>query len=50
MSYKTKSFLYFASFAITALAYYNIENADIAKNTELAENTVENVSTQETLN
>ncbi len=50
MNYKVKSFLYFASFVIAAVAYYNIENTDTIQNTELAHNTTEHVSAQETLN
>ncbi|MFK7812762.1 MAG: hypothetical protein AB8B59_09725 [Maribacter sp.] len=50
MSYKTKSFFYFASFLIAIVTYYNIGNTDTVQNTELAENTIENVSLQESLN
>ncbi|WP_171037111.1 hypothetical protein [Maribacter algarum] len=50
MNYKAKSFLYFASLVIAIVSYYNIDNTSDVQNTELAENTIENVSTLETIN
>lgn len=50
MNHKTKSFLYFASLVIAVVTYYNTFNTDTVQNIELAENTIENVSTKEALN
>ncbi|WP_424003524.1 hypothetical protein [Maribacter sp. IgM3_T14_3] len=49
MNPKTKSLLYFTSFVIAVLSYYNIENSNI-QNTEIALHTQAQVSTQEALN
>jgi len=49
MNFKVKSFMYFATLVLAVLAYHNMNNANTVQNTELAENTVENVSIQEAL-
>lgn len=50
MSYKIKSALYLASFVLAVVTYYNFGNVDTIQNTELAENTIEKVSTDKMLN
>jgi len=50
MNPKVKSFLYFATWVIAVITYYNMDNADTFKNAELANNTIEHVSTKEALN
>ncbi len=50
MSHKVKSSLYFASLLLALVTYYNINSVDTIQNTELAENTVEQVSAERTLN
>ena len=50
MNYKAKSLVYFASLVLAVVTYYNIEHTDTVQNTELAENTIENVSTKEAFN
>ncbi len=49
MSYKVKSSLYFASLLLAVITYYNITTKAAIQNTELAENTIEQVSTDKTL-
>ncbi len=50
MSHKTKSFLYFSSFIVAIVSYYTIGNSNTIQNIELAENTIEKVSTEEGFN
>lgn len=50
MNHKTKSFLYFANLVLAVVTYYTIEHADTVQNNELANHTIEQVSTQEALN
>ena len=51
MSYKTKSLLYFASFIIAVLSYYNTTNTNLTVATgEIANAEIENVSTLKNLN
>ena len=50
MSYKIKSVLYFASFVMALVIYYQIGNSNSIKNSELANNTTVQISTPETLN
>lgn len=50
MNNKLKSSLYFASLVLALITYYNIDNADNIQNNELANNTIEQVSTPEALN
>lgn len=48
MNPKTKSILFFATFVITLIIYSNVDQKDKVLQNELAENTIENVSSQET--
>jgi hypothetical protein len=50
MSHKAKSSLYFASLLLAVVTYYNTGNTETIQNTELAENTIEQVSIDKTLN
>lgn len=50
MNIKTKSILYFTSFVIAFAVYSNMERANEAHQNELADNSIEQVSTQEALN
>jgi hypothetical protein len=50
MNYKAKSILYFASLVIAMVAYYTTGNVNTVQNTDLANNTITHVSTQEALN
>jgi len=50
MSNKEKSIAYFASLVLAVVMYYNNEKANTVQEIELAQNTIENVSTNETLN
>ena len=50
MNNKLKSSLYFASLVLAIITYYNIDHADNIQNNELANNNIEQVSTQEALN
>jgi|GEM_PF-3408604 len=50
MSQKVKSTLYFASLVIALIAYANVNEANTVQNNELAENTIEKVSTYNALN
>jgi hypothetical protein len=49
MSHKVKSSLYFASLMLTVLTYYTISTNDTIQNNELAQNTIEQVSTDKTV-
>lgn len=49
MNYKVKSFLYFASLVIAAIVY-NTMDSNMIQDTQLANNTIEHVSTPEALN
>ncbi len=42
--------MYFATLVIAVVTYYNIDRTDTVKNTELADNTIDLVSTPEALN
>jgi len=50
MNPKIKSILFFATFVITIVLYSNIGQDDKVLQNELADNTIEYVSTQEALN
>jgi len=50
MTYKTKSLLYFASLVVAVATYYAIDNTDTLQNTEVANHTLVQVSSPETLN
>ncbi len=50
MNYKTKSLLYFASLVLAVVTYYNLDQTDTLQNTELANHTITQVSSPETLN
>ncbi len=49
MTYRTKSFVYFASLVIALVIYCNMERADTTETTQLAENHHERFSTLEAL-
>lgn len=48
MNSKIKSILFFTTFVITLIIYSNVGQEEKVLQTELAENTIEHVSTQET--
>ena len=50
MNNKIKSSLYFASLVLAIITYYHIDNTYNIQNNELANNTLVQVSTPETLN
>lgn len=50
MSHKIKSSLYFASLLLAVVTYYSINNADTIENTQLVENTIDEISTEDALN
>jgi len=50
MSYKTKSFLYFASLIIMAVTYYNVAYTNQVPTNEMASADIDNVSTLKNLN
>lgn len=50
MSYKIKSSLYLTSLILVTVLYYSNEKANKVQESDLAKNTIENVSTNETLN
>jgi len=49
MNYKAKSFLYFSGLVLAVAMYYNTAYVNTAQNTELAQNSIENVSITDTL-
>ena len=50
MSQKIKSTIYFAGLVIALIAYSQVDTNDTIQNTEMANNTIEKVATQEALN
>ena len=44
MSHKLKSTIYFASLVIAMVTYYNISSNNSIQNTEMAENSIEQVT------
>ncbi len=50
MSYKLKSSMYFTSLIVAVVMYYSIDNSNRTQEIKIAQNTIENVSTNETLN
>jgi len=49
MNYKVKSILYFATLVIAALTYYSMDQGETPQQDQLANNTIEYVSTPEAL-
>lgn len=49
MNYKVKSILYFATLVIAALTYYGMDQEENIQQNQLANNTIEHVSTPEAL-
>lgn len=49
MSHKIKSSLYFASLVLAIVTYYTVESNDTIENTEMAQNTIEQIVTDKAL-
>ncbi|GAB5476409.1 MAG: hypothetical protein Mars2KO_45080 [Maribacter sp.] len=50
MSHKIKSALYFSSLVLAVMTYYSIDTTETIENTQLVENTIEQISTDDVLN